>query len=191
VIAFLLLVAVVVLVVLVKVVAHVVQQVAEVLEVHHLLQVEQELLVARMVLVVAEQALRLADLVAGLITMLAEIMTALITLVVAVAVAAATLAAAAVVVALYQANLIRQVVQVVLVAQPLEEPVVLEHLQVTPIILVQVAVAVAAHRMSEVSAQAVLPMQIKPAMVKLSSLRLKLPPSMPEHKQEQSQSVAL
>jgi hypothetical protein len=110
---------------------------------------------------------------------------------VAVAVAVATLAAAVGVVALSQANLIRQVAQVVPVTQPLAEPVVLEHLQETPIILAQVAVAVAAHRMSEASAQAVLPMQIKPAMVKLSSLRLKLPPSMPEHKQAQSQSVAL
>jgi hypothetical protein len=191
VIVFLLPVAVVARVVLVKAVVHVVQQVVEVLEVHHLLQGAQEPLAARMALAVAEQALRLADLVAALITMLAEIMTALITLAVAVAVAVATLAAAVGVVALSQANLIRQVAQVVLVAQPLEEPVVLEHLQVTPIILAQVAVAVVAHRMSEVSAQALLPMQIKPAMVKLLSLRLKLPPSMPEHKREQSQSVVL
>jgi hypothetical protein len=95
-----------------------------------------------MALAVAEQALRLADLVAALITMLAEIMTALITLAVAVAVAVATLAAAVGVVALSQANLIRQVAQVVPVTQPLAEPVVLEHLQVTPIILAQ-AVAVA------------------------------------------------
>jgi hypothetical protein len=135
-------VAVVARVVLVKAVVHVVQQVVEVLEVHHLLQVEQELLAARMAVVVVEQALRLADLVAALLTILAETRTTLIILVAVAVAVAATLVAVAAVVALSQADLIRQVAQVVLVAQLLAEPVVMEHLQLDPIILAQ-AVAVA------------------------------------------------
>jgi hypothetical protein len=191
VIAFLLPAAVVVLVELVKVVAHVVRLVAEEQVVHHLLQVERELLVARMVVVVAEQALLLADLVVALLTMLAQAVTALITLVVAAAAAAATLAVVAVVAALSQADLVRQEAQVVTVVQPLAEPVVLEHLQVTPIILAQAAVAVAAHRMLEASAQAVSPMQAKLVMVKSSLPCQKQPLLMLERRQEQSQSVAL